>query len=119
MDNQQVNALIAEKIMGWEQRNYLGLWISDNGTLWITNDLRPRTPHKTFHPSTDISVAWEVVTALTERGVQVEIQNFDEVIDVGHWYVAVNGFFANADTVPLAICLAALGAVGVDVAKGT
>ena len=63
--------------------------------------------------STDIAHAWEVVTALIGKGLTVSVNGSNQ------WYnvmVSKDGRIASnrvRESVPLAICLAALGAVNV------
>lgn len=101
----ELDALIAEKVMGWER---------------LEKILHPPGPYEMNawgnmipHYSTDIDAAWEVVEKMhsmrlqtsiitTEKGVSVTIDEFychspDETI---------------AETAPHAICLAALKALG-------
>ncbi len=71
--------------------------------------------------STDIAAAWEVVNHMLDRKWHVDLIAGDHMRPL--WYCKVftryhwsspktNSFTAGADTAPLAICLAALEAVG-------
>lgn len=117
-----LDALVAEKILGrtdWEHGeigetsggnpycvrcNELGNW----GDKIFTNDrCCPRY-------SKDIAAAWLVIEKLEQDGFQISLNNFTP-----YWHVVmtknmgVDGFgCGQADTAPLAICLAALKAVG-------
>lgn len=122
MTDRELDALVAEKVMGWEctiKMNELGEeyteWsngkgghLSDWGELRMT-DVAPKY-------STDIAAAWEVVEKL-----DLLVPTRFLVRDVDGWVVAnydedlrrEDGIVA--DTAPRAICLAALKVVGVDV----
>lgn len=95
----ELDALIAEKVMGWTYDEVLG-WNSPDGKL--TGQPCPRAY------STDIAAAWAVVVKFT--GVaRVEFHQAE-----GWWIELGNGYdsaSATAPTAPLAICLAALKTV--------
>lgn len=110
----ELDALIAEKVMGL-QVDALGYVVTQRGK--VEGELP-------FY-STDIAAAWEVVE---RTGLQIEIQspgapcNGDEYEnDSDNWRVECRlkssdrSSFAEATTAPLAICLAALKAVGIHV----
>lgn len=119
----ELDALVAEKVMGWR-------WISynNNGFILVPPDQHSRMkPEYVFQDkagsrehaglprySTDIAAAWEVVEKLHE------IPGY-EIIDIrlcsiGYAILAPMGnhmkSVSTAETAPLAICLAALKAVG-------
>lgn len=91
----ELDALVAEKVMGYGPKNdpcHAGEW----------------------SPSTSISAAWEVVENMKEDGdVFIEWWQ-DDLWTVSNKPIGVrdNGVILEADTAPLAICLAALKAVG-------
>lgn len=103
-----MDALIAERVFGWSwEGEYLtpprshrcGVW-RDGDTLVFT-DVLP-------HYSTDIAAAWLVVEKLRADGCDFDMRivatwtaNFG--LDMG-----LLSFSADAETAPLAICLAAL-----------
>jgi Phage ABA sandwich domain len=108
-----LDSLIAEKVMRWKT------WIAD-GTLdecWETGDeYNPTIRKSQWRPSTDISAAWEVVEKMIANG-------FDDVtLDYTDGWTA---FFSDYDeraaktrtlpSAPLAICIAALLAMGHEV----
>lgn len=108
-----MDALVAEKVMGWEPVNEFRQWWWENGTK--TKEVR--TPDY----STDIAAAWQVVERMERRfstvqviwegpiyGARVLIR--DE--DGGAYSTEAD---KRAKTAPEAICLAALKAVGVKV----
>jgi hypothetical protein len=82
----EIDRLVAEKVMGWELCDY-GFWETEVGPLDSETE---------FNPSTDISDAWLVLEKSGFHG---------EVGDIG----------GDANSFPMAICLAALKAVGIEV----
>ena len=90
----EIDALIAEKVMGWPK----------NSVVWYIDDKPFRISD--FSPSTQIADAWLVVEKIKRENLQI-------VWDIDGWFVssiyADTGF---APTAPLAICLAALKATG-------
>lgn len=103
MDIKLIDKLIAEKVMGWK--------ISDkypfDGHGWcIAFDEKI----KRFLPTEYIEDAWLVAHKFQYHKIEM---------DAGHYYctLANNGPFFDGDgeTAPMAICLAALKAVGVEV----
>jgi hypothetical protein len=118
----ELDALVAEKVMGWEP------WPSQIGSdRWKGPDGEPRYTWiearafaglMEWRPSTSISNAWEVVEKLL---TQLGQQDFHiEHLEGMGWSVATchedTGWkgWITADTAPHAICLAALKAVGVN-----
>ncbi len=110
LDLRKIDRLIAEKVMGWEKLNK-NFW--NNKGAWI--------PVNTFNPSTNIQDAWVVVKKLNETftvdirdtlndGAECYLYEFQEETETLFPYKAADG-----ETAPLAICLAALKAVGVEV----
>lgn len=113
----ELDALVAVHIMGWQPDNIYGA----RGQLagqWIY------TPEGNIsdipHYSTDIAAAWQVVEKLRERSFYSSYTDLS--LDTGKgWYswhfhdhrpLSAYSSDATASTVPLAICLAALKAVG-------
>lgn len=107
--SRELDALVAEKVMGEQVR---GTWIIDG----VRPDGIPNRQCPVEHYSSDIAAAWEVVEKLDgewklqgheglgwEAGFDSSTGGMDAVI------VSVE---AMADTAPLAICVAALKAVG-------
>jgi hypothetical protein len=102
----ELDALVAEKVMGLQP---LRREVPPDPGAFL--DLP--------HYSTDIAAAWEVVEKLTGRrdkdiGFALTVNpgtigtSFSALDGTEHWHV-------NASTAPLAICLAALKVVGVDI----
>jgi hypothetical protein len=108
----ELDALVAEKVMGWK-------WIgpdefNDNRHLTLGGQkVQARIPDY----STDIAAAWDVVEKMRPTfNLVLECVSLEyncHVARPGHLDEKVN---VRADTAPLAICLAALKACGVEVA---
>ena len=105
----ELDALVAEHVMGW-------VWgIDDDGFQYLVpadwdEYMVPAVPHY----STRIQDAWQVVEK-TKLLDDFELTKDGPMYQFGHY--GEYGFdewtlYAEADTAPLAICLAALKAVG-------
>lgn len=97
-DLRQIDALVAEHVMGW----------ADDG--W------PRDPqgmgHENFPKySSDISIAWEVVEKMRADLWNVTVYIQDTQGCTMHKYN--ESYYLKADSIPLALCLAALKSKGV------
>lgn len=109
MDNREIDKLIAEKVMGWfplTDANRMNWWAPSVEELPIWLKLQ-----KNFRPSTDIKDAWLVV----EKFEYHKVEN-----DAGWYYCTLANhntkfFDGDDDKAPIAICKAALKAVGVEV----
>jgi hypothetical protein len=118
----ELDALVAEKVMGWTSDLYAHSLMGEKVRLWL-----PPPPSDVAHTadtlprySTDIAAAWEVVEKVSGPGLAFEL------VDVGSFnpgYTELPRWCASfgdgnvviaeeADTAPHAICLAALKAVG-------
>lgn len=123
MDNREIDALVAEKVMGlipcdkWTPIN-LG---SAGGPALLKN-----CQHDNCYPatrlndwvggcpeySTDIAAAWQVVERFTQKWKYVfKLQNHYS-FNFDTYEATLNGYGGSANTAPMAICLAALKAVG-------
>lgn len=122
--DRELDALIAERVFGWRRSDETGelCWhtpdmIFECGIPNLVNKLLP-------HYSTSIEAAWEVVEKLRQhcfritvysqpqQGLAVQVVNGGE----GPYLSAeVYGNIDKCDTVPHAICLAALKALGVEI----
>lgn len=120
----ELDALVAEKVMGWcwiendvgqeslqppieeyayLSRNHPVFWADDKGYT----EIMPKY-------STNIADAWQVVEKLREtHWIQVEVGTLN-ICDIGEYGKGCSTIQEVADTIPLAICLAALKAVGVE-----
>ncbi|TCJ98221.1 UNVERIFIED_ORG: hypothetical protein BDK47_1187 [Anoxybacillus amylolyticus] len=109
MDSRAIDRLVAEKVMGWVQGEYAkDKWYYKKneqiqGMAKFIND---------WNPSTNIADAWQVVE-------KFEIVEINRIMDGYSCEITLFDPFrirrGEAKTAPLAICLAALKAVGVDV----
>jgi hypothetical protein len=119
--SRDIDALVAEHVMGWtnnwDNPGRGGMWgIMD----WIEKDDGTRTPVRAADfpsYSGDIESSWEVVEKLANDGYQVTVSVYKDGCHVdcgiprpGTWEPK-RSF---AKTVPMAICLAALRAKGVE-----
>lgn len=121
-----LDALIAEKVMGWPK----------NSVVWYIDDKPFRISD--FSPSTQIADAWLVVEkfAGAEKSIgesggvelldrwQIQLQwdhnwmwdaTLSHLVGTNSVSEDVTEFFAQAPAAPLAICLSALKAVGVNI----
>ena len=96
----ELDAEIAEEVMGWTPR---GAHPIHGCPMFATGS------NDTFAPyfSTDIAAAWQVVQKMGESCDQATIE-----VCGGEWMCEFDGVGDQAHTAPLAICLAALKAVG-------
>lgn len=105
-----LDRLVAEKVMGLEVHKQADVWLINSGT-------GKAVPHY----STDIAAAWKVVEKLHAQAgpegweVTINLQNFEPntAEPFNGWIVTVGCETARASSAPLAICIAALLAVGV------
>lgn len=105
----ELDALVAEKVMGW-------VWIKEINSPRAPELLPPNghSPVMADDPiprfSTDIAAAWSVIEKLSgpDEYATYQITNAGAAGDV---FVCVGKGEAFAETLPLAICLAAIHAV--------
>lgn len=102
----ELDALVAEKVMQY----------GETEKCWISHDYtKPYYIRKTgFKPSSLTTDAWQVVEKFRKEGCAVEIlcigpKYYVEIREIPH----IPFVKAEANTAPLAICIAALQAVGV------
>ena len=109
-----IDALVAEHVMGYETDSYKDNFKSNVG--WFSID--------DWRPSTDIAAAWEVVEKLSSENcfhslcvyyLSSEDNGLDKVylMDFDYCHSDADAHEAEADTAPMAICLAALKAKGI------
>ncbi len=141
MDNREIDALVAEHVMGWR-------WVEHGGFDWIVppdvvpdiaffmwghriHDDKPQFSGEFEnvlpHHSTDIAAAWKVVEAMRAAGWRLHIQdassrgNSKSKDELGrpYWSAELERYehceYGYGPTVPRAICIAALRAKGVNV----
>lgn len=111
----ELDAMIAEKVMGWTNDDYG--WLDDNGLIrgWAIAEGEPPLPNF----STQIAAAWLVIEkmkhfTLRRKGESWTVEYRDCGNPMDHFVVDDCCASVTADTAPLAICLAAIKAVGVD-----
>lgn len=120
----ELDALVAEKVMGWEQ-------VQDPPHTYIAYNTPTgfRLPEEIPAYSTDLNAAWKVVEAMRRRGFWCQMRTPfgtpEQKLDDGCWAGftphGTSGWngkpdnWTSAPTAPHAICLAALKAVGVEV----
>ncbi len=118
MTNEQLDALVAEKVMGWKQAAD-NLW---PGRLWWVDNQGTHLFYadgNTWTPTTGIAQAWQVVERMVELGWRYTIVGDpSSTVPVRVVFNRGEPFgwgMMHADTSPLAIVLSALKAVGVEV----
>lgn len=112
-----LNALVAEQVMGWYSNGLV--WCDKLGSVgyWINDEVRQKGSNfPAFHPSIDIAAAWEVFEFVVNQGFTMSRIHAD---GKSRWLCdfkddPLHSIFAYGETVPLAICRAALAAVGAD-----
>ncbi|GEM_PF-6028580 len=127
MDNRQVDALIHEKVF----RRCAHLWLQHLSPMQCFKCGQAETLYsKTPYYSTDIAAAWQVVEKMREmctestkdsNGVDTD---FETPFDANHFFERLHLIadkrwpWAFLYITPEAICLAALGAFGLEVKEG-
>ena len=135
LEPRERDALVATEVMGWHEypaHLWGELWqdgwpfhrpCEQCHEVWVEKKEEPAAPCKPYisRYTTDISAAWQVVEKITGTiqpdGAKREVEISS---DCGHWRcdIAIEGWalppdiMAEADTAPLAICIAALKAKG-------
>lgn len=119
-----IDRLVAEKVMGWPEFSGIGFpgrcpcfRVTHNG--YIEKVLRPADDGwigASWRPSEDMATAWEVVETFPLEDVMLGPAH-NATTGRWEWSVCFNNpeDIAYANTAPLAICLAALKAKGVEV----
>lgn len=110
-EGRDLDALVAEKVMGWKYYPAsAGTMQPINPPYWINPDRQSLDAIEDWPPSysTDIDAAWEVVEKLAGT-FRLEYEKYSD------WDCELGLGSAHAKTAPLAICLAALKAVGCEV----
>lgn len=125
MEKKEINALVAAKVMGYHLWDFAGdyegeypcYWLDgDDVFVYLTEDDGENGDVDLFDPEHDIADAWRVVEVLGKTW-DVELSRHFQ----GHcicMFTRIGNYRdtdAEAGTMPLAICLAALKTVGVNV----
>lgn len=126
MDNRKIDVLVASKVMGWikiEKSDFTGFDFV--GKRPLIDEAYSRDNFLIPHYSTDISAAWQVIQKLQADGWHYEVGDMhtgrSHFVKFGRGkYDPYDNFFEEehsetASTPWLAICLAALQAVGIEV----
>ena len=114
----ELDTLVADKIFGLTMRDrYTGKEVPITLDQLLMSGSALRIMNLPRY-STDIGAAFEVVKKLQETAiVEVSVHKGDWSCSINRSGNEVPDYFASADTAPHAICLAALKAVGVDLAS--
>lgn len=108
--NQVIDGLVAVHVMGWHEREDIGGWWSAAG--------RYQFGVTSWRPSTWIELAWQVVEKMktdTPRRHHPDFTLWREAgVFTATFVIDDHGYQDRSDTAPMAICLAALQASGVD-----
>lgn len=115
----ELDALVAEKVMGW---TLVADPRADGQPMWVDADKNAKWPAEPpdrwgkgiWRPSTDIAAAWELVEALGRKFFGFALTRSEHGLYRAEFSMrgVETDFRAPAVTAPLAICLAALRAVG-------
>lgn len=126
MDLRKLDALVAEKVMGWvrlERQEQLEgkTWNGELFTVeqfrslysmdiaWLVNGELSLQSHPYY--STDIAAAWDIMA-------QMQATHEFSIEQKGSgWKAHFDADWAGSESAPLAICLAALRAKGIDVSE--
>jgi hypothetical protein len=107
MNKKEINDLVAEKVMGYVRSKFKG----QEG--WGTKDQHRWFSH--FNPSGDISDAWLVA----EKFDYVHLFRMDDWNENKYECKLIfdneRSFYGIGETAPIAICLAAFKALGIDI----
>jgi len=110
----EMDAAVAEGVMGYAFYRYekdnsrcyhcgRGLYDDENGC-----------DGECCHYSTDDDAAWTVVRAMWEKGYEINLSRDDGQIDCDFREADKEWVWASAPTLPHAVCMAALRAMGVE-----
>jgi hypothetical protein len=111
----EIDKLVAEKVMGWTFVSESNVWGEVTLSHWIDAKGKSQASFLLPHYSEDIKAAWLVVEKMQVTH-NVTIQNIGATGYSCEFTIKYGGFhIAVAETVPLAICLAALHCFDVEV----
>ncbi|WPS85361.1 hypothetical protein SMD22_01660 (plasmid) [Brevibacillus halotolerans] len=109
-----VNGLVSERVMGWSRKiltnneeghpYYADYWVDDNEVK--------KKPVNFWKPATDIKDAYMVIEKLREKGILI----INEACMDKYKATYDGNFEAFSTSASLAVCIAALKAVGVEMA---
>lgn len=111
MENSEINKLVALSVMGWtvHPRNTAHYMVDGGIACWVSE----------WMPTRDIECAWRVVERMQELGYFPTIW-LQQVADKKAWrcefaHLQERDAVSEHESAPMAICLAALQALGVEV----
>lgn len=113
LEGRRLDAMVASTVMGWERTERTGLRWNDSNSI----------PRPLPHYSTDIAAAFLVIDKLHEQywvGIQIpggkrsDGDEFEVSLYSDYWEQETPRFVAVAETIPLAICRAALTAMEIN-----
>jgi hypothetical protein len=108
----ELDALIAEKVMGWNMSPAPFGTTQDVYQCWHQEN-RPLMTIHMWTPSTDITAAWEVIEKMKDKGWGYIFVNGPTETSTNFWFYKTDdeNHTASSMNEPHAICLAALKAV--------
>jgi len=118
-DLQKIDSLVAEKVMGWKLNKMGGFY------YWVDEKGNDKARASTWQPTLCMSDAWQVVEKLEvisnsfyigykvdKNGKKIYRAFFQKEHPIT---TIIHTYEADAETAPLAICLAALKTVGIEI----
>lgn len=127
LSDREIAALVAERVMRWSvvrvptieggldewwsEQTYPLFAIHPEGGQWLMESLY-NIESKAFQPSTEIACAFQVVEKMREQGWRVEMDSDEEGWGVSILKGVNKEGYADAESLPRAICLASLKATG-------
>jgi len=122
MDNRDIDRQVAEKVMGWKTER-TPIWndvshFLENDNCWITGNFP--IPVKDWHPSTSWNDAWQVIEKMREKSLWLSLWQIPSKNPEWNARFSFGGMYSGNRiwgegyhlTAPLAICKAALKAIG-------
>ncbi|PFQ42809.1 hypothetical protein COK05_24480 [Bacillus cereus] len=107
MNNNSINQLLAEKVMGWHLRKleHVDAWIDEQGN-WILKQM--------WKPTTNIQDAWLVLEKFDFANVE-RVTGYGDFYKVNLSVPELDGTYSEVEvkstTAPMAICMAALKSI--------
>lgn len=122
MDNREIDELLATKVMGWIETDMPSIPIYDDEEIvWIREDGLEISAYN-FRPSERIEDAWEVAEKFPFIEIEKEYDKYFACIYTGTTNPKCEKgsqivYLSEADTAPMAICMAALRSAGLETRK--